>query len=88
MTQGTYDGDGHERGVRRMNYTKAACGHLIFAIGAPGSDARQKCERLPCDDCRCIECDGEGQYDTGGFEPWGSPINAPCTSCNGSGMWT
>lgn len=69
-----------------MNYTKAKCGHYVIAVGAPGSEAREKCERLPCDECRCPDCGGEGELDTGGFEPWGSPIAVGCDSCNGSGM--
>jgi len=30
----------------------AQCGHTTIAVGAPGSNARRKCERLPCDECK------------------------------------
>ncbi len=35
-----------------MNYCTAQCGHNVIAIGAPGSTARKRCERLPCDECK------------------------------------
>ena len=37
-----------------MNHTKAACGHHVPAVGAPGSEAREKCEKNPCDQCRIV----------------------------------
>lgn len=46
-----------------MNYTKASCGHLVIAVGAPGSIARKRAEQSPCDECLaatdivdCPEC--------------------------------
>lgn len=30
----------------------------------------------------CEECDGTGGVDSGGFTPWGEPINIPCPSCS------
>ena len=68
-----------------MNHTLASCGHYVLAIGSPGSGAREKCERMPCDRCRCPACGGEGEFDTGGFEPWGTPISVGCEDCLGSG---
>ena len=35
-----------------MNSTTAACGHSVWAVGAPGSEARAECERNPCDVCQ------------------------------------
>lgn len=34
-----------------MNHTIARCGHYVPAIGAPHSDAREKCESHPCEKC-------------------------------------
>lgn len=31
-----------------MNYTTAACGHPVIAVGAPNSIARRECEMRPC----------------------------------------
>ena len=30
---------------------------------------------------KCKHCGGEGVVDSGGFTPWGSPINVPCPEC-------
>lgn len=35
-----------------MNYVKAACGHNVVAVGAPGSAARTICERSACGECQ------------------------------------
>lgn len=36
-----------------------------------------------CPDCiRCDCCDGNGVVDSGGFTPWGQPIDLPCPRCN------
>ena len=34
-----------------MNYIKAACGHYVIAVGAPGSAARICVEKSPCVSC-------------------------------------
>lgn len=34
-----------------MNHCIAQCGHTVLAVGAPGSTARRRCERLPCEKC-------------------------------------
>lgn len=34
-----------------MNTTTAKCGHAIPAVGSPGSKARMRCERAPCETC-------------------------------------
>jgi hypothetical protein len=31
--------------------------------------------------CSCFHCDGTGAADSGGFTPWGEPINIPCPFC-------
>lgn len=36
-----------------MNHVKARCGHLVPAVGAPGSAARKDCERRTCGSPRC-----------------------------------
>lgn len=71
-----------------MNTITAACGHVVVAVGAPGSERRAECERS-CDQCRCQACQGTGQ------DPymirqlsgsWGLvAINRPCEHCNGKG---
>ena len=45
-----------------MNYTKAACGHSVPAVGAPGSVARFTCEVGPCPECDTPEF-WQRQYD-------------------------
>ncbi len=45
-----------------MNYIKAACGHMVPAVGAPGSAARVACEVGPCKDCDTDEF-WQQQYD-------------------------
>jgi len=30
----------------------------------------------------CSACGGSGAVDSGGFTPWGSPINLPCPECS------
>lgn len=35
-----------------MNHIQAKCGHMVPAVGAPGSIARQRCERCYCAACR------------------------------------
>jgi hypothetical protein len=37
-----------------MNHIQAACGHMVVAVGAPGSQARQLCEEEDCDLCRSV----------------------------------
>jgi len=34
-----------------MNYVKAQCGHYVPAVGAPGSNERNRCEQNPCPKC-------------------------------------
>lgn len=29
----------------------------------------------------CPECNGTGSVDSGGFEPWGKPIDVACPAC-------
>lgn len=36
-----------------MNHTKASCGHLVIAEGAPNSSARRAQERRTCELPRC-----------------------------------
>lgn len=39
-------------------------------------------ELADCPDCTpCHECGGSGGVDSGGFTPWGAPIDLPCPSC-------
>lgn len=45
-----------------MNYTKAACGHDVPAVGAPGSAARIEVEAGPCKECDTPEF-WQRQYD-------------------------
>ncbi len=45
-----------------MNYTKAACGHMVPAVGPPGSIARSACESQPCRKC-ANESYWQQQYD-------------------------
>lgn len=37
-----------------MNSTKAICGHYTWAIGAPNSKARERCETSLCPKCEEI----------------------------------
>lgn len=34
-----------------MKHCKAKCGHMVVAVGAPGSAARKLCEEGLCDKC-------------------------------------
>jgi hypothetical protein len=34
-----------------MNHVQAKCGHYVIAVGAPGSIARDNCERYACETC-------------------------------------
>lgn len=34
----------------------------------------------------CQECGGDGKHDSGGFTPWGEPIDLPCESCQSHGV--
>ena len=38
-----------------MNHTTASCGHDVIAVGAPGSIAHERCEKLPCAKCKGME---------------------------------
>jgi len=41
-------------------------------------------ELEPCPECNpraCSQCHGEGVIDSGGFTPWGQPIDIPCPEC-------
>lgn len=33
------------------NSTLAKCGHRVFAVGSPGSEARLRVESMPCPEC-------------------------------------
>jgi hypothetical protein len=35
-----------------MNTTTAKCGHLVWAVGSPGSIARRECEAEKCPQCQ------------------------------------
>lgn len=38
-----------------------------------------------CDSEICSNCGGEGDMDSGGWTPWGWPVNVVCPRCNGTG---
>ena len=44
-----------------MNRTFAKCGHAVIALGAPGSNARKKCEAALCSDCQDSHCEHCGK---------------------------
>lgn len=41
-----------------MNQITAACGHVVVAVGAPGSPERLRRQQRACDDCVCWACNG------------------------------
>ena len=54
-----------------MNYVKAICGHMIVAVGAPGSKAREEACGSLCEACLLKQvdalCDSEDYlFDNGG----------------------
>jgi len=40
---------------------------------------------IPEGSVECLECGGDGHFDSGGTTPWGEWINVPCGRCGGNG---
>src|ERR1700722_6474829 len=50
---------------------------------APGDYGCKHCDQRGRE---CPDCGGDGSVDSGGFQPWGSPIDVGCPTCKGEGV--
>lgn len=73
------DADRLEAEVERLRKRVVLQNDMLNEQSDMMADVLVKHSDIPCD-----ECGGPGTVDSGGFSPWGSSIEVPCSRCGSS----